>query len=68
MSLKDAAPKPVHDAPTVFGLAGRAQRLIRKFLALPPSQRAQATGLIDEFASIVKELKALRLRNEQGKH
>jgi hypothetical protein len=68
MSLKDAAPKPVHDAPTVFGLAGRARCLIGKFLALPPSQRAQATGLIDEFANIVRELKGLRSRDELDKH
>jgi len=68
MTLKDAAPKPTHDAPTVFGLAGRARCLIGKFLALPPSQRAQATDLIDEFTSVVKELKGLRLLNEHDQH
>jgi len=68
MSLRDAAPKPDHDAAAIFGLASRANFLIRIFLALPPSQRAQATDLIDEFASIVKELKGLRSSAEHDEH
>ena len=61
MSPKDAAPKPAHDATAIFGLASRASFLIGKFLELSPSQRAQATDLISEFASIVDEVKGLRL-------
>jgi hypothetical protein len=63
VSLKDAAPKPTHDAPVVFGFAGRARSIVGKFLSLPPGQRAQATDLIDESASAVKELKSLRSRS-----
>jgi hypothetical protein len=68
MSLRDAAPKPAHDAAAIFGLASRARFLIDKFLALPPSQRAQATDLVKEVASIVKELKGLRSPGEHDKH
>ena len=68
MILKDAAPKPAHDAPTVFGLTDRAHYLIDKFLALPPSQRALATDLLDEFASLVEELKTLRVRDVHDKN
>jgi hypothetical protein len=57
--MKDAAPKPAHDAAAIFGLASRASFLIGKFLAMPPSQRAQATDLINEFARIIDELKGL---------
>jgi hypothetical protein len=46
-------------------VASRARFLIGKFLALPPSQRAQATDLIKEVTSIVKELKGLRAPNER---
>jgi hypothetical protein len=58
--MKDAAPKPAHDAAAIFGLAKRANFLLGKFLALSPSQRAQATDLISEFASIVDEVRGLR--------
>ena len=68
MILKDAAPKPAHDAPTIFGLTDRARYLIDKFLALPPSQRALATGLVDEFASLVEEIKTLHARDVHDKN
>jgi hypothetical protein len=58
--MKDAAPKPAHDAAAIFGLAKRANLLLGKFLALSQSQRAQATALVNEFASIVDEIKGLR--------
>ncbi len=60
MDMKDAAPKPTHDGAAIFGLANRAHLLIGKFLALPPNQRAQATDLVTEVASIVRELASLR--------
>jgi len=68
MTLKDAAPKPAHDAAAIFGLASRARFLIDKFLALPPTQRAQATDLIKEVTSIVKELKGLRSPDDNDEH
>jgi hypothetical protein len=68
MSLKDAAPKPAHEAAAIFGLASRARFLIDKFLALPPNQRARATDLVNEVTSIVRELKDSRSSAKHEKH
>jgi len=67
LNLRDEAPK-AHDAAAILGLASRARFSIGGFLALPPSERAQATALVNEVGSIVQEVKSLRSADEPDKH